>query len=98
MKAYQAAVRKAKTLAKRCGPGWEPWVWENLGWHFCAVRNQSRLYPQRARDYWCSLMLAGMQFQGFGKSPEEAIKEAEKSARERFEALQKGLQAWGMKL
>lgn len=31
---YDAAVRNALALAARMGDGWEPQVWENLGWHY----------------------------------------------------------------
>lgn len=30
--AYDRAVNKSNTLARRLGDGWEPEVWENLGW------------------------------------------------------------------
>lgn len=32
--AYQLATRRAKALCKLLGPGWEPHVWENGGWHY----------------------------------------------------------------
>lgn len=35
--AHDGAVKRAKALAKRCGPGFKPRVWENLGWHYSAV-------------------------------------------------------------
>jgi hypothetical protein len=35
--AFQSALKFAKELCKRLGPGWEPDVRENLGW-YCAVR------------------------------------------------------------
>lgn len=34
---YRRAVRRARILAKRLGEGWQPEVWENLGWHYKAV-------------------------------------------------------------
>lgn len=32
--AYDYAVQAADELAARLGQGWQPHVWENLGWHF----------------------------------------------------------------
>lgn len=33
----QSTERDAKALCARMGEGWEPRVWENLGWHYTAV-------------------------------------------------------------
>lgn len=30
----QSVERAARELAEQMGPGWEPVVWENLGWHY----------------------------------------------------------------
>lgn len=34
--AYERATDHASLLALRLGDGWEPRVWENLGWHWSA--------------------------------------------------------------
>ncbi len=31
---FDLATKRAAALAKRMGAGWEPDVWENLGWHY----------------------------------------------------------------
>ena len=35
--AYMQAQLGGERLARRLGPGFKPEVWENLGWHYCAV-------------------------------------------------------------
>jgi len=35
---YLKASRKAAAVAHRLGVGWVPEVWENLGWHYRAVK------------------------------------------------------------
>lgn len=32
--AFERATKEADALARRMGDGWEPVVWENLGWHY----------------------------------------------------------------
>lgn len=46
--AFEAAHRKANALCKRLGAGWEPCVWENLGWHFSAQKGVATL---RVNEY-----------------------------------------------
>ena len=31
---HDLAWQRARALAKRLGDGWEPRVWENMGWHY----------------------------------------------------------------
>ena len=33
---YRAAQIKSKALSMMLGPEWQPHVWENMGWHYCA--------------------------------------------------------------
>ena len=33
-KKFDIATREAQRLAAQLGKGWEPHVWENLGWHY----------------------------------------------------------------
>ena len=35
---YETAERLAAKLVARLGKGWLPHVWENLGWHYKAIR------------------------------------------------------------
>ncbi len=42
---YRRAVRAGAALAARMGDGWEPDVWENLGWHYKATKGVAEIYP-----------------------------------------------------
>lgn len=42
---YDAAVAQAHRLAEELGDGWEPHVWENLGWHWCARKGCCAVHP-----------------------------------------------------
>jgi hypothetical protein len=33
---FERATARAEALVKRLGSGWEPKVWENMGWHYSA--------------------------------------------------------------
>lgn len=41
---YDAAVTAADALAAKLGPGWEPDIWENLGWHYAVRRGDSEVF------------------------------------------------------
>lgn len=44
---YLEAHIKAERLARQCGPNWEPYIWENLGWHYSAhsKNNLVKVHP-----------------------------------------------------
>lgn len=42
---YDAAVKAADALARVMGAGWEPEVWENLGWHYAAKKGVASVSP-----------------------------------------------------
>lgn len=42
--AYDRAVREADKLCKVLGDGWEPRVWENMGWHFSAQKSNASVH------------------------------------------------------
>lgn len=41
--AYETAVENASALAAQLGEGWEPRVWENVGWHYSAQTTDRRI-------------------------------------------------------
>lgn len=41
--AYEKAVADSSDLAKDLGEGWEPRVWENLGWHYAVKTLDGRV-------------------------------------------------------
>ncbi len=43
----ETCQRNARELCKKLGPGWKPYVWENLGWHYCAENTQMVVYAQK---------------------------------------------------
>lgn len=42
---FEKANRKARKLANQLGKGWEPFVWENLGWYWSAVNGGMKVHP-----------------------------------------------------
>ena len=49
-KEYCMARSAAQALAKEMGEEWEPEVWENMGWHYCAVRPHMSVHPNLVYD------------------------------------------------
>lgn len=49
--AFNRANKEAGALAKRLGPGWKPEVWENLGWHWGAIKGGAKVYPNERRGH-----------------------------------------------
>jgi len=47
---YDRAVHKAQELALRMGDGWEPFVHENLGWHYRVVKGITTIYEYEGGD------------------------------------------------
>ena len=56
---HDKAVENAAKLAKSLGPTWKPQVWENLGWHHCAVSPCGRLkvHPRLVKGSNCCAYL-----------------------------------------
>lgn len=48
---HDDAVEKAAALAARLGAGWEPRVWENLGWHYSVNKGVCGVYPRGSRSH-----------------------------------------------
>jgi hypothetical protein len=44
---YKAAVEAADLLVKTLGEGWMPIVWENLGWHYEAMKGDVTVCRER---------------------------------------------------
>lgn len=49
--AFRRAKREAAALCKELGPGWEPRVYENLGWHWEVGFGAIRLHPAYGGGY-----------------------------------------------
>lgn len=46
---FDQAESEANALAERMGAGWEPCVWENLGWHYSVRRGNATIHPRRTQ-------------------------------------------------
>ncbi len=64
--AHQKAHKDAEALARRMGEGWEPDVWENLGWHWRVKKGVATIYgPDRHRkEYSAWLSVDGVEYTG----------------------------------
>lgn len=69
--AFDAAAAAAEALAKRLGRGWKPHVWENLGWHYEAVKGESTVSDVHRS---ANIELAGCQF-WYGGEDGESIED-----------------------
>lgn len=77
---YKAACDMAAVLANQLPAGFEPYVWENLGWHYKAIfkRNGDNfisIYPQKSRSFWADSRIAGRQFHITRDHAKEALKD-----------------------
>lgn len=81
---FVLAQTQGKRLAKRLGRGWEARIWENLGWHYEAVKNHV-LRVHRCPGCYHAYFAGGVEE---GKTPEEAIKRAMEAQRNRIKELQ----------
>lgn len=82
--AHQKAVRDADALAHRIGDGWEPDVWENMGWHWRIKKGFATIYgPGPTKQYSAWLQIrepeSDKQLQGqvciieYADTPEDAL-------------------------
>lgn len=75
---YRRAVAGAARLVKRLGPGWRARVWENLGWHYCAVSRDGFWKLHGHGDGWFTAFLgeceSGGRWAESARSPALAIR------------------------
>lgn len=45
--AYDRAVKEAGELAAKMGDGWEPRVFENMGWHYSVRKGVAEIYARK---------------------------------------------------
>lgn len=89
---YQKAVRESRAEAQALGRGWEPEVWENLGWHWALRRGGMTVSKSRwrGRRYY-SVLLNGSG--GFGGDYEWLVLKSYATARQAIEAQKKAARA-----
>lgn len=90
---YDEALSSALKIATELGEGWQPRVWENGKWYYCAVKeivshdDEIKVYPNRESGYKCHFNGA-KQFIADGDTPEEAFMNAVVEAQAFVDALQ----------
>lgn len=91
MRTESEAQHAAAALAHCLGEGWQPVVWDNLGWHFKAVKGCVTVYPEDWRgatraSAWIEppntlVGPSALQIVAYGPTPEDALGNAVQDAR-----------------
>lgn len=55
---FDQASERSRVLAAQLGGGWEPHVWENMGWHFEVKKGIATVDPAREGGYTATLEFA----------------------------------------
>lgn len=90
--AYQRAKENAASLTRKLGKGWEPRVWENLGWHYGAGDLSGRLnvYPT-STGTWSAFMHTqpghGGRWVETRRTPRGAVDAAKRQARQEAQEI-----------
>ena len=84
------AVRKARELAQRLGDGWEPEVWENLGWFYKVEKGLAAIHPSRTGGYTVYFN-SQHQVVANADTPEQALSAALRRAKAVAHALEKDI-------
>lgn len=101
--AFERATLLAQKMATELGVGWEPWVFENLGWHYAARRRDmdATLHTRYLGEepYWASIITSEgqlgshTQFYGHGATPTEALVDAVLKAARTANEIRKMIEA-----
>ncbi len=91
----ETAIREASELVERMGKGWTFRIWENMGWHWKLVDDTTcwSICKTTLRDdvsytaYLGTPNSIGGYYTGSGKTPEAAIRDAQKTARADIERM-----------
>lgn len=96
--AYDKAVADAAALAQRMGDGWEPVVWENLGWYYRIEKGVAELYPPRhvsGSISYSVIFRMAICITASAETPEDAFGFAVQDARGREREIAADLEAIG---
>ena len=77
---FSKATKDAAALARSLGDGWEPVVWENLGWHWRVEKGFVEVWRDKDGTYSCWLQ-GEKQFMADAETAEDAIGLARAAAR-----------------
>jgi hypothetical protein len=91
--AFNLATARADVLCARLGHGWRPRVWENLGWHYCAVSSCGRWKVHAHHDHKTRVSYSaflgddgpGGLWAESGETPEAAMRNTWAAAEQRIE-------------
>lgn len=76
---FERATERAAALVLQLGEGWQPRVWENLGWHFSAEKGAATVEYSESGGHFTASIDAGLfqqrheQFRANGDSPRGAM-------------------------
>lgn len=96
--AFMTATRKAAALCKRLGPGWEPRVWENMGWHYSVQKGVIEIHTNFHKSYpggvsYSVFFNTAKQFVTSSCTPEAALRLALDEARLAVRKINRDLRA-----
>lgn len=77
-KAYCDAVKRGAAIARQLGKGWAPQIWENFGWHYCAIYASGTIRASKSSAGYTAYFGAngGGRWTGFGATPIGAVRRA----------------------
>lgn len=83
---YEKAWVDANSLSDSMKSGWEPFVWENMGWHFNVKKSDdggvvATIEPMMDGGYWAHIDTPSSQVCGEGPTPMHALENAANAAR-----------------
>ncbi len=103
MEDFEWATKEAEKLARLMGDGWEPHVWENLGWHYRVTNGVAAVHPRKQRNpetgawevpgYWANVLCAVGQFNAKATDPLEAYGIAVQDLRSKLDRARAELDA-----
>lgn len=73
---FDAAVQDADNLVARLGSGWKPRIWENLGWHYSAVKGIAKVHPSSNGEYMAFINSTIIQTTDRDLDPNVAVEKA----------------------
>jgi hypothetical protein len=96
MSEFNRATKAAEALVKSLGKGWEPRVWENLGWHYAVDKQFTSIHPPHpSGGKYTAYLNAKKQFIHSAKTPVAAYKGALKKARDFLAELTENIKEQG---
>lgn len=92
---FKRATASAAALVADLGDGWQPRVWENLGWHFSASKGSATVDYSESDGHFTASIDAGLfrqrheLFRAVGVSPRAAVEAALAEIEHKIAALKR---------